>query len=82
MTETVISSSVLIFVVILLRTVFKGKIKNRVRYGLWLIVAVRLLMPFSLAESSVSVMNFFGRQRRLQTVTNAIIHIPKYLHTP
>ena len=61
MTETVISSSVLIFVVILLRTVFKGKIKNRVRYGLWLIVAVRLLMPFSLAESSVSVMNFFGK---------------------
>lgn len=60
MTEAVISSSVLIFVVILLRTVFKGKIKNRVRYGLWLIAAVRLLMPFSLAESSVSVMNFFG----------------------
>ena len=61
MTETVITSSVLIFVVILLRTVFKGKIKNRVRYALWLIVAVRLLMPFSLAESSVSVMNFFGK---------------------
>ncbi|MDE6746594.1 MAG: M56 family metallopeptidase, partial [Oscillospiraceae bacterium] len=61
MTETVISSSVLILVVILLRTVFKGKIKNRVRYALWLIAAVRLLMPFGLAESSVSVMNFFGR---------------------
>ncbi|MDE7290364.1 MAG: M56 family metallopeptidase, partial [Oscillospiraceae bacterium] len=51
MTETVITSSVLIFVVILLRTVFKGRIKNRVRYGLWLIVAARLLMPFSLVES-------------------------------
>lgn len=61
MTETVISSSVLIFIVILLRTVFKGKIKNRVRYALWLIVAVRLLLPFSLIESSVSVMNFFGK---------------------
>lgn len=61
MTETVITSSVLILVVILLRTVFKGKIKNRVRYALWLIVAVRLLMPFSLIESSVSVMNFFDR---------------------
>ncbi|MDE5576202.1 MAG: M56 family metallopeptidase, partial [Oscillospiraceae bacterium] len=61
MTETVISSSVLILVVILLRTVFKGKIKNSVRYALWLIAAVRLLMPFGLAESSVSVMNFFGR---------------------
>lgn len=60
MTETVITSSVLIFVVILLRTVFKGRIKNRVRYALWLIVAARLLMPFSLVESSVSVMNFFG----------------------
>ena len=60
MTETVITSSVLIFVVILLRTVFKGRIKNRVRYALWLIAAARLLMPFSLIESSVSVMNFFG----------------------
>lgn len=59
MTETVITSSVLIFVVILLRTVFKGRIKNRLRYALWLIAAARLLMPFSLAESSVSVMNFF-----------------------
>lgn len=61
MTETVITSSVLIFVVILLRTFFKGKITNRVRYALWLIVAVRLLLPFSLAESSVSIMNFFGK---------------------
>lgn len=60
MTETVITSSVLILIVILLRTVFRGKINNRVRYGLWLIVAVRLIMPFSLAESSVSIMNFFG----------------------
>lgn len=60
MTETLISSSVLISVVILLRTVFKGRINNRARYALWLIVAARLLMPFDLAESSVSVMNLFG----------------------
>lgn len=61
MTETVISSSAIIFVVILLRTVFKWKMKNRVRYAMWLTVAVRLLMPFGLVESLVSIMNFFGK---------------------
>ncbi|MDE7295627.1 MAG: M56 family metallopeptidase, partial [Oscillospiraceae bacterium] len=60
MTETLISSSVLILTVILLRTAFKGRISSRARYALWLIAAVRLLMPFDLAESSVSVMNLFN----------------------
>lgn len=58
MTETVISSSVLIIIIILIRTLFKGKIKSSVRYALWLIAAVRLMLPFGLMESPISVMNF------------------------
>lgn len=57
MIEAVISSSVLIAIIILIRIVFKGKIKSSVRYFLWLIAAVRLMIPFELVQSPVSVMN-------------------------
>ncbi|MGN0636741.1 MAG: M56 family metallopeptidase [Huintestinicola sp.] len=55
--EAVISSSVLITIIILIRTFFKGKIKCSVLYSLWLVAAVRLMLPFELVNSSVSVMN-------------------------
>ncbi len=61
MIETVISSSVLIFIIIIVRTVFKGRIKSTVRYALWLIAAVRLMLPVNLSESAVSVMNLASR---------------------
>lgn len=57
MTEAVISSSVLIGIIILIRTVFKGRIKSSVIYSLWLIAAVRLILPFEMASSPVSIMN-------------------------
>ena len=60
MLETVISSSVLIAVLILLRAVFKGRIGLRLQYAVWLLAALRLLLPFSLFESSVSIMNVAG----------------------
>ncbi len=57
MLETIITSSVLITVLILLRHFFKGKISLRLQYALWLLVAVRLLIPFSILDSSLSVLN-------------------------
>ena len=57
MTEAVISSSILIAIIILIRTVFKGKLRSSVRYALWLIAAARLMLPFSLVQSPISVMN-------------------------
>lgn len=36
----------------------RRKVPNRVIYSLWLIVAVRLMIPFGLPESAVSIMNF------------------------
>lgn len=58
MTETLISSSVLIILVIILRYILRRKIPNCAIYSLWLIVAVRLMMPSGLSENAVSIMNF------------------------
>lgn len=58
MTEWIITSSVLITVVIVLRFLFKGKISRRLQYALWGLVLLRLLMPLPLLSSQFSVMNW------------------------
>lgn len=58
MSEWMISSSVLIVSVIAIRCFIRDRVSMRVRYALWLLVAVRLLVPLSFAESSLSVLNF------------------------
>ena len=55
--ETIITSSVLILVITVLRFILKGKISLRLQYALWVLVVIRLLMPFPFFSSSVSVMN-------------------------
>lgn len=55
--EFLITSSVLILLVIIIRVCFMGKVKNSVIYALWLVVLVRLLCPFNFFSSSFSVMN-------------------------
>jgi len=57
MTELMITSSVLILVVIVLRHFLKGKISLRLQYVLWVLVLLRLLVPVTLFESPFSVMN-------------------------
>lgn len=57
MIEILITSSVLICVVALIRLVFKGRISRRMQYGLWAIVALRLLIPFSFGHSGISILN-------------------------
>ena len=57
MTEILVTSSVLIVVIALLRLALRGKISQRVQYALWLLVAIRLLVPVSFVTSPVSVMN-------------------------
>ena len=57
MTELMITSSVLILVVIVLRHFLKGKISLRLQYALWALVLLRLLVPVTLFESPISVMN-------------------------
>lgn len=57
MTEAILTSSILILVIIALRYLLRGKISLRLQHALWALVALRLLMPFSLFRSPVSVMN-------------------------
>lgn len=47
MKEIIITSSVLILCIMLIRVIFKGKISSRLQYALWLLVALRLIIPAS-----------------------------------
>ncbi len=62
MIETVITSAVLILAVILVRFIFKEKISHRFQYALWGLVLLRLILPFSLFTSNISVMNAVSAQ--------------------
>lgn len=55
MLEWVISSSVLILAVLAARYLLRDRISGTVRYALWLVVLVRLLVPVSLFSAPVSL---------------------------
>lgn len=57
MLEILVSSTVLILALAALRFFLRGKINPRLQYALWLLAALRLLLPVSLVKSPVSVMN-------------------------
>ena len=57
MTEWILSSSILILVVIALRTCFKGKISLRLQYAIWGLVLLRLLIPVNFGSTNISVAN-------------------------
>lgn len=47
MREILITTTVLILCILLIRWIFRGKISSRLQYALWLLVALRLLIPVS-----------------------------------
>ena len=47
MKEILITATVLITGILLIRRIFRGRISSRLQYALWLIVALRLLIPVS-----------------------------------
>ena len=55
MIEILLSSSVLILVLAILRLVLRDKISARLQYALWLLVLVRLLVPVSFFRSPLTV---------------------------
>lgn len=65
MTETLITSSVIILMLCAIRILFKGRIRPTVQYGLWGIAAARLALPcfypvirwFGSLQSPWSIMN-------------------------
>ena len=56
-----VTSSVLILALCVIRLA-RGKVSARLIYALWLIAALRLMLPFSLAPSPVSVANLYPGQ--------------------
>ena len=80
MVNWIVSSSILILVIILLRYLFKGKISLRLQYGLWLLVVVRLLIPFNFGTSGLSIENLTYRvieQSQIQA-SEQVIPITSY----
>lgn len=65
MSELLIESSVLIGMILMLRKCFAGRVRYCYIYALWGLVALRLLLPVTLVDTPVSVMNVW------QNVLNA-----------
>lgn len=74
MTEWVLSSSVLILIVIALRAVFKGKISLRLQYAIWGLALLRLLMPFSIGSTAISIFNL-AENAKEQPVIQGVMDI-------
>jgi len=68
----IISSSVLILMIAVLRRLLRGKISRSVQYALWLLVAVRLLLPLEIGSVDFSVNSVAAAQtveRRLEQIS-------------
>ena len=79
MTEIVLTSSVLILLLAILRQALRGRISPGVQYGLWLLVAARLLIPGTLFTAPVSVL---GAAEDLQTTLHQTFPDPGNLPEP
>lgn len=74
MLEILISSSVLIVVLALLRLVLRDRISARLQYALWLLALVRLLVPVSLFHSPVSVAEVAAPAvARVEALTDTVV---------
>lgn len=75
MTEWILSSSVLILAVILVRRLFRDRMRPLIRYALWGLVLLRLLVPISFFQSPVSTGGLFSGVQKLppvQSVTDSL----------
>lgn len=68
MTEWILSSTVLIAAVLLLRLALRGKISLRLQYALWALVLLRLLIPVSFGGSALSVENWTKKAAQTEPV--------------
>lgn len=74
MKAVLLTSSVLILALVLLRRLLRGHVSLRLQYALWLLVAVRLLVPVQLGQSSFSVTSLLDRAEdtaAVQAIENA-----------
>lgn len=80
MMEIILTSSVLILALALLRCPLRGRVSPTVQYALWLLAAARLLIPGTLFTAPVTVL---GAADRVQTTIEQVIQAPAYpIYTP
>ena len=72
MKSILITSSILIALIAALRPLLRGRIDPRVQYALWLIVALRLLVPVELASSAHSALALLDRAEAPALLADAI----------
>ena len=60
--EWILSSCAMIILVVLIRYIFRRRIQPHVRYALWFVVALRLLIPVSFSQTAVSILNLLPAQ--------------------
>ena len=58
MINHIITSSLVIIFVLLIGTIFENKISACLKYSLWLLVVIKLLLPFPGFESQFHILNF------------------------
>lgn len=76
MIEIILTSSVLILLLVILRRALRGRISPCVQYALWLLVAARLLIPGTLFEAPVSMMGAVEELREPSQWSAAVVSAP------
>lgn len=77
MGEWILTSSIFILLVLLIRLVFKKRLTAKIRYSIWFLVLLRLILPFSFFESSFSLLNLLpGQETREQTMQGSVENQP------
>lgn len=72
--ETSIIGSFLVLIILLLRFIFKNKIKKSIIYYLWIILIIKLLIPLG-PESKVSIFNLVNVENsNYETINNVDIN--------
>lgn len=68
MSEWILSATVLMAAVLVLRGALRSRLSARFQYALWLLVLVRLAVPVSFGQSSFSIENRIGEVPAVQAV--------------
>lgn len=79
MKEILITSTVLILAILLIRWILRKRVSKRLIYATWLLVAIRLLIPFQFGQSDFSVV---AVAERLEQHSESIQQFEQTLQQP
>lgn len=82
MTEWILSSSILVLIVITLRVALKGRIRLKLQYALWGLVLLRLVLPFSIGSTAISVANITTQPKPTVAVQTEKPHADIHVQLP